>query len=121
MKMINRRDEHTLGAVRGVLDALVADRAKATYGYLAEYVGVHPHSASLWGLIGKVLKEDAASQKPLRSSLIVNVNTLTPGKQYFSWAREAGFSVEDEMAFWEEQLARLQLPPHAQVFRPHYG
>lgn len=121
MKMKNRSDVHTLGAVRGVLDALVKDRVLATYGYLAEHVGRHPHSAALWSVLCEVVEEDAKAGKPLRSSLIVNVNTDKPGKQYYGKAREVGLPVgDDEQAFWESQLEQLGLPVKAPVLRPIY-
>lgn len=120
MKMKNRSDVHTLGAVRGVLDALVHDKVLATYGYLAEHVGRHPHSAALWGILGKVIEEDAKAGKPLRSSLIVNVNTDKPGKQYYETAREQGLDIPDEQAFWEDQLQRLGLSIKPHILRPFY-
>jgi hypothetical protein len=121
MKMKNRSDVHTLGAVRGVLDALVHDRVLATYGYLAEHVGRHPHSAALWSILGKLVEEDAKAGNPLRSSLIVNVNTDKPGKQYYEKARDVGLPVgDDEQAFWESQLEALKLPVKAPILRPIY-
>lgn len=121
MKMKNRSDSHTLGALEGLLDALVKDRVLATYGYVAEHVGRHPHSASLWALICDVIEKDANAGRALRSSLVVNVNTDRPGKQYYAKAREVGILVgDDEQSFWESQLERLGLPVKAPILRPIY-
>jgi hypothetical protein len=119
--MKNKNPKHTLGAIKGILDSLAADGTMATYGYLAEHIGYHPHSAVLWTLLGDILAEDVRTKKPLRSVLIVNADTGKPGKLFYERAEEElGQTIPDEEVFRQAQLRGLGVSVTASVLKPIY-
>lgn len=112
MSLKNRSAALTLGACKGLLDALAQQGVLATYGYVAAHLGMHPHSTSLWEILGKIVDEDAAANRPLRSSLVVNAKLLVPGAAYIERAKQhlpPGFlpDANAEMAYWIGQLYRM--------------
>lgn len=112
MSLKNRSPVLTLGACKGLLDALVQEGRLATYGYVAAHLGLHPHSTALWGVLNQIVDEDAASNRPIRPSLVVNAQSMLPGSAYIDRVKlhlPPNFLPDPnaEMAFWISQLFRM--------------
>jgi hypothetical protein len=119
--MKNKSRTYTTWAIKGILDALVAEGKMATYGFLAEHVGYHPHSATLWTMLGDIVAEDVRNKQPLRSVLIVNADTSKPGKLFYGRAEdELKQVITDEDAFRNDQLRALGVSVTAEVLKPQY-
>jgi hypothetical protein len=126
MSLTNRSSILTLGAAKGMLDTLAQNGLAATYGYFAAHLGMHPHSTTLWGILGQVVDEDFTANGPIRSSLIVNATTLQPGTAYIERVKQhlpPNFlpDAKAEEAFWIGQLHRLGINhSNMQVLKPTY-
>ena len=57
----------------------------------------------LWSLLAGVSRAEHANGRPLLSAIVVNGKGM-PGSRFFDLARELGFDVSDETAFWTEQV-----------------
>jgi hypothetical protein len=124
MSLTNRSPNLLLGAARGVLDAVVADGKLITYGLLASHIGLHPHSTTLWQILGQIVDEDSKANKPLRSAVVVNAVSEKPGPAFIERAKAylpANFlpDLKAEEAFWVSQLYRLGIDhTKVEVLRP---
>lgn len=117
MSLKNRSPVLTLGACKGLLDALVQEGKLATYGYVAAHLGLHPHSTTLWEILGKIVDADAAANRPIRSSLVVNAQSRIPGTAYIERVKlhlPPNFLPDPaaETAYWIGQLYRMGINHH---------
>lgn len=126
MSLTNRSSILTLGAAKGMLDTMAQNNTVATYGYFAAHLGMHPHSTSLWDILGLIVDEDCGANQPVRSSLVVNANTFRPGTAYIERVKKylpPNFlpDAKAEEAFWISQLHRLGIThSNMQVLKPIY-
>jgi hypothetical protein len=120
MKMKNRSHDLTSAAINGMLNYLVEHKLRATYGFLAEHLGMHPHSTALWELLGEATRQDHREKRPYRAATIVNAETEAPGKLFLDTVRSFGIVINDPEQFIEEQYRLLGYTGPVPVLRPIY-
>jgi len=100
---------------RQVLEALLAEtgRARSTvsYGEVARRVmggRVSARSSALMDLLGEVDTVADARLGCMVASLVVRADTGMPGEGYFVFAsQELGRPIDDRVAFWRAEVARV--------------
>lgn len=71
-------------------------------------VQMDAHDIRLAHFLGEISSDEHAAHRPLITALVVHKHDLRPGEGFFNLARSLGFEFEDEVAFWSEQVTKLQ-------------
>ncbi|TAV37274.1 hypothetical protein ELI33_08555 [Rhizobium ruizarguesonis] len=95
--------------------AVLGQRAKRgdpiTYSDLVNKitaVRMDPHDTRLAHFLGEISTEEHKAGRPLITALVVHKHDLQPGKGFFDLSRSLGFSFNDEIEFWSDQIDRLR-------------
>ena len=99
-----------LSEIRTVLESVARSGRVLTYADLTREActdfELRPQSPELAKLLCELLVEDAANDRPLLSSLVINRLTGRPGKGFFRLARHY-YRFSDDEKFWLEELSSL--------------
>ena len=71
-------------------------------------VRMDAHSHRLRIMMGELSTAEREAGRPLITALIVHKDDLRPGQGFFQLARDLGYVVTDETAFWIDQLNQLK-------------
>ncbi|MBY5892982.1 hypothetical protein [Rhizobium ruizarguesonis] len=71
-------------------------------------VNMEPHDTRLAHFLGEISTEEHKAARPLTTALVVHKHDLQPGKGFFDLSRSLGFSFNDEIEFWSDQIDRLR-------------
>ncbi|HVZ93903.1 MAG TPA: hypothetical protein VG797_05285 [Phycisphaerales bacterium] len=100
----------TVAEVRELLADVARSQDLITYSDLASRItsaDIEPHGSDMSSLLEEVSREEHGSspRRPLLSAVVVRKSDPSrPGQGFFRLARNLGFDVRDEDAFWATQL-----------------
>ena len=86
MKDLLPPDEPGMEEIRQILIGVARARKKITYSKLCDRVTsreLHPHSRSLWRILGQISISEDRERRGLLSALVVNKDTNIPGNEFF--------------------------------------
>jgi hypothetical protein len=103
---VDLQNEIFYSLTSAVLDTLALGGEPQPYSAVAPIVGYHHRSRKFFEQLGRSLREDAAAEKPLRASLVINKKSGMPGQSYFEVCRSLGHDIPlgKEAEFWGKQL-----------------
>jgi hypothetical protein len=108
---------HTTEAV---LDALIALGQVAPYSTIAPLAGYHHRDRKFHQELGRISRDDLASGRGARSSVVVNKQTNRPGGEYYQLLIDCGIAFENNdlgrQHAWEDQLRKLGIVRHGTTF-----
>ncbi len=106
--------------IRGLLMYLAHVKQTIDYVTISAVFGMFSGGSELAGILGEIQEEDFEAGEPLKSSLVIGINTKRPGAGYFAHAREKlKIHIEkgplDEYQFWAKQMHALGVPVPEQI------
>lgn len=97
-------------SVRAILKYGITTKTYVNYVPLAKALGLFSGSGVLSSILGEIMEEDHAQGGPLTCSVVIGSRSGLPGKGFFEKARQLGYQVTDEQAFWKAQTQALGMP-----------
>jgi len=88
-------------------------KSLVTYGDIATAVRIAPRGAQIAQAIEAITTAVAKNGDEIITAIVVGKHTGFPGSGFFKHCRRLGFKIGDtqidEMAFWEDQLKKLEI------------
>ena len=85
-------------------------RGPMTYGELAskiKSVSLEPHQYAMFAILGEVSDDEDSMGRGMLSAYVVTAETGIPGGGFFELAEKLGRRVDDRLAFWVEEIRRV--------------
>jgi hypothetical protein len=96
--------------VRILGDRVRGGRGPITYGELAskiKSISLEPHQYAMFAILGEMSGDEDAMGRGMLSAYVVTAETGIPGAGFFELAEKLGRRVDDRLAFWVEEIRRV--------------
>ena len=108
-------DLATWGKAKAEIVGILGERARSgagpiTYGDLARQIktlNVEPHAFAMFSLLGEVSDEEDSIGRGMLSAYVVSSETGPPRAGFFELATKLGRTFDDRLAFWVEEMKRV--------------
>jgi len=87
-------------------------RSGKTMSYLEltaeiDALSYRPQSGELSKLLSEISLETHKHEKGLLSAVVVHADDGRPGKGFYALGRDLGFTFDDDVKFWQEQVEKV--------------
>jgi len=97
-------------SVRAILKYGITTKIYVNYVPLAKSLGLFSGGNCLATILGEIMEEDHKNGGPLMCAVLVGSQTGMPGKGFFEKAKQLGYQVPNDQAFWKSQTQALGMP-----------